>query len=67
MNDKEDNMKITMKAVMAGYSIARAADHVGYKRASLWRWESGRSRMPDIVKLMLCQLYGVKEEDIRDE
>jgi DNA-binding XRE family transcriptional regulator len=67
--DREEyDMKITMKAarVMAGIGADRAADHVGYKRGSLWRWESGRSRMPAIVKTLLCDFYGVDENDVAD-
>ena len=68
--DREEyDMKITMKMarVGAGIGMDQAAAHVGYKRASLWRWESGRSKIPPVVKTLLCHLYGVSEEDIRDE
>ena len=61
-------MKITLKAarVMAGFGVAEAAAHVGYKRASLWRWETGRDPVPPDIKTALCRLYGVREEDIRE-
>jgi len=39
---------------------------VGYKRGSLWRWETGRDPVPPDIKTALCRLYGVREEDIRE-
>jgi DNA-binding XRE family transcriptional regulator len=61
-------MKISIKAarVNAGFNIADAAAHVGHKRASLWRWESGRDKIPPNIKTALCRLYGVAEADIRE-
>lgn len=61
-------MKITMRAarVNAGIGISEAAARVGYKRASLWRWESGRDPIPPDIKTTLCRLYGVREADIRE-
>lgn len=61
-------MKITLKAarVNAGIGMVEAAAHVGYKRASLWRWETGRDPVPPDIKTALCRLYGVREEDIRE-
>lgn len=62
-------MKISIKAarVNAGISPVDAAAHVGYKRASLWRWETGRDKIPPHIKTALCRLYGVAEADIREE
>lgn len=61
-------MKITLKAarVMAGMTLKDAAEQVGYKRASLWRWESGQSPVPPVIKTALCRMYGVDEEEIRE-
>jgi len=61
-------MKITIKAarVNAGIGIIEAAARVGYKRGSLWRWETGRDPVPPDIKTALCRLYGVREEDIRE-
>lgn len=60
-------MKITLKAarVNAGITCAEAAESVGYKRGSLWRWETGKAEIPAPILERLCRLYGVEEDDIQ--
>lgn len=58
--------KITARA--ARYNINLTADEaaarVGVKKQSLLNWETGKTKVPFDKVLKLCELYGLKPDEI---
>lgn len=57
-------MTIKEARVNAGITAEQAADHVGWSKSQIYRWESGKAIMPYPVRDELCKLYGVNEKDV---
>lgn len=60
-------LKLSLRAarVNAGLTQQQVEQRAGFARSTLTRWESGKGfpRLDDLIAL--CELYGVRPEDIR--
>ena len=59
-------MQISLKAarVNANYTQREVADKIGVNRTSVWKWETGRTRISGDDLIKLCKLYGISVDDI---
>lgn len=60
-------MKITLRTarVSAGYSIEKAAKEMGMSYMTLWKAETGKTKMSVSRFEKFCKLYGVNPKDIK--
>ena len=59
-------MKLTLKAarVNAGFTVKEAAEAIGVKEDTLYRWEAWKSSPKISPAVKLAKLYGLTVDDI---
>lgn len=62
-----EKLSLREARLRAGITQTTAAAKLGHSRGLLSQWENGKKQIPEMAKILLCQIYGVTYDDIIEE